>query len=299
MKKLKPCDILEILDDRLAGKSAYKIAKRHRITARWVRHLAAEFMRTGRVPQSLPSGRKPIPITAKEVQIISDAFEVYQLGAVRLGSCLGEFMDVRIPHNRIHRIMRKPKLAKRSYKKAHRRKWVRFERYKSNSLWHTDWTKIGNKWLIVFLDDASRFILGWGPFDHATTENSILVLERAIAAYGAPKAMLTGHDAQFCSNQNVKIKKPEPNSFQKFLKGKKIKHIFARVNHPQTNGKCERVFGTIKRKIKAFGSLEELIHWYNSVRPHMSLLRGLETPALAYVRKMQSKKKISVEMVVR
>ncbi|MFH1095358.1 MAG: integrase core domain-containing protein, partial [Candidatus Micrarchaeota archaeon] len=68
---------------------------------------------------------------------------------------------------------------------------------------------------------------------------------------------------------------------------------------PQTNGKVERLFGTIKQKRKEFPSLEAQFHWYNQVRPHMSLKDELETPAEAYVRKMRSQKKIAVEVVVR
>jgi len=90
-----------------------------------------------------------------------------------------------------------------------------------------------------------------------------------------------------------------PSEFQQFLKRHRIQHILGRINHPQTNGKLERVFGTVKSKIKEFPGLDELIHWYNNVRPHMSLKDGLETPAQAFVRKMKSKKKVSVEMVIR
>ena len=54
------------------------------------------------------------------------------------------------------------------------------------SLWHTDWYLIENddrwsgKWLIAYLDDASRFIVGYGIFDEATTENAISVLDDRI-----------------------------------------------------------------------------------------------------------------------
>jgi putative transposase len=300
MKKLKPWQIIDIVSKRLLGKSAYNLAKKHKITPRWVRYLTTKYMQTGQMPHHLPCGRPAKPITTEELQIISNAYNKYGLKAVRLEDCLSEFMDIDISHNRIHKILRKLKISKRSYKKSHRRKWIRYERYKSNSLWHADWTKIGKNYLIVFIDDASRFIVGWGIFAHATTENSILVLERAIATYGNPKAILTGHDTQFCSNKNSRIKTPDPNRFQIFLKKNKIKHIFARVNHPQTNGKCERVFGTIKAKIKEkFDTLEGIFHWYNNVRPHMSLKDGLQTPSEAYVQKMRNKKKIAVDMVIR
>ena len=46
----------------------------------------------------------------------------------------------------------------------------KYERRHSMSLWHTDWYLIEDdrwrsKWLIAYLDDASRFIVGYGIFD--------------------------------------------------------------------------------------------------------------------------------------
>ncbi len=298
MKTLKPWQVTEILHRRNWGWSACKLGKKYGVSARHIRRTVKRFNLTGPPAKIGPCGRRPKPITAKEIRAVSEAYDCYQLGAVRLRDIMAK-MEVNISKRRIHQILRTLKLAKRSYKKSKRRKWVRFERYKSNSLWHTDWTKIGNQWLIAYIDDASRFVTGWGLFQHANTANSVLVLERAIAEYGSPKAMLTGHDVQFCSVQMKTSKKSEPNDFQKYLKANNIRHILGRVNHPQTNGKVERLFGTIKQKRKAFPSLEAQFHWYNQVRPHMSLKDGLETPAEAYVRKMDKKKKMAVEMVVR
>lgn len=297
MKTLEPWQVTEIIHRRNWGWSAYKLGKKYGVSARHIRRTLSRF-RAGPPAQIGPCGRRPKPITAKEIRAVSEAYDRYHVGAVRLRDIMAK-MEVDISKRRIHQILRTLKLAKRSYKKSKRRSWVRFERYNSNSLWHTDWTQIGRMHLIAYIDDASRFVTGWGLFQHATTANSLLVLERAIAAYGAPKAMLTGHDIQFCTSQKRGHKPPAPSEFQDYLKAHGIKHILGRVNHPQTNGKVERLFGTIKGKRKEFPSLEAQFHWYNQVRPHMSLKEGLETPAEAYVRKMRVKKKMSVEMVVR
>jgi transposase InsO family protein len=66
-----------------------------------------------------------------------------------------------------------------------------------------------------------------------------------------------------------------------------IRQVLSRVMHPQTNGKVERFFRTVKDKLSEFESLEGLMEWYNEVRPHMSLnLDVIETPHQAFVRKM-------------
>lgn len=82
--------------------------------------------------------------------------------------------------------------------------------------------------------------------------------------------------------------------------GISVEHIKSRIKHPQTGGKIERAIGTIKSKLRArwpdgemqFDSLEEIIIWYNTDRPHMSLkLEEGETPMMAFVRKLRPKER--------
>jgi putative transposase len=77
------------------------------------------------------------------------------------------------------------KLASNDTNKQRRRKWIKYERKRSMSLWHTDWYQIKDdgwkgKWLLAYLDDASRFVLGYGVFDESTTHNAISVLDDII-----------------------------------------------------------------------------------------------------------------------
>ena len=69
-----------------------------------------------------------------------------------------------------------------------------------------------------------------------------------------------------------------------------IRHILARVNHTQTNGKLERFHGEIQRKLNRFEDIHRFVAWWNHIRPHMSLDWGnLEMPAGAFIRKMPPK----------
>ncbi len=43
------------------------------------------------------------------------------------------------------------------------------------------------------------------------------------------------------------------------------------MKHPQTNGKIERFFGEVERRIRKFGSIDKIVHWHNVIKPHMSL----------------------------
>ncbi len=47
--------------------------------------------------------------------------------------------------------------------KKKQRKYIKYEREYSNSLWHIDWTEYNKKEkLIIIEDNASRFIVGLG-----------------------------------------------------------------------------------------------------------------------------------------
>jgi putative transposase len=136
------------------------------------------------------------------------------------------------------------------------------------------------------LDDASRLITGYGVFNVATSENAIKVLKEAMGNYGKPESILTDRGTHFYASAGEK-KAKGVSRFEKFLAENGIKHIVGRVNHPQTNGKIERFYGTLEAKIKYFDTIDEFIERYNNKRPHMGLnLDELEIPYQAFLRKL-------------
>lgn len=143
-------------------------------------------------------------------------------------------------------------------KKRKQRKWVRYERDHSISLQQGDWKEFdmdeSTKWVIVFIDDSSRSILCYGVFEAPTTENIIAVLTRGFREYGIPREILPDHGTPFVSAWDRKHAK---HTFKAFLDQHEIKHIVARVKHPQTHGKIERFFGEVERRIGKFGSIDK------------------------------------------
>ena len=58
---------------------------------------------------------------------------------------------------------------------------------------------IGSKglWLIVYKDDSSRFIVGYGVYPTPTSKYSVDVLMKAINMYGKPEEILSDHGTTF------------------------------------------------------------------------------------------------------
>lgn len=266
--------------------SVCRIAKIQKITPQWARELHRKYVKTGSFPFPRPSGRKPRPIEEEERTAVLEMWKKHPVCALTLEKLLSQKYPM--SHNRIHRILKEEGLAKPEPKKQKRRKWVRYERKHSNSLWHCDWFEEKGEQVILFEDDASRLLTGFSTFSNATAVNARATLEQAIAKYGCPKQLITDHGTQFTSIPRETCDNPQPSEFQKFLSEKGVKHIKARVKHPQSNGKVERLFATLRRLKEHFGSWNGAVEYYNFKRPHMSLENGkLRTPYEAFIDKMR------------
>jgi putative transposase len=123
-------------------------------------------------------------------------------------------------------------------------------------------------------------------FKEATSKHTVEVLHQAIGSYGKPAAILTDRGSQFYASES-EYKEKGITAFEDYVMKNDIRHILARVSHPQTNGKLERFYGEVERKLHLFKNVDELIGWWNNIKPHMSLnFDELETPYKAYLRKM-------------
>ena len=302
MYKLNDKKIRWIINAKKQGRlTNNEIARVQGVSVRRVQQLWRAYKMTGKYPTLKKSGRPRRGVTFEELCIIFEAYGKYKQGAQALEKIIAKKYNRNIPHNLIHKILKENGLAKEEKKKKLKRTWVRYERKYSMELWHTDWKYIRDmgKWIIAYLDDASRFITAYGLFDSPTTENSIAVLKKGIEKYGTPREILTDRGPQFYANAGTRKAKGECE-FEKFLRENGIRHIVARVNHPQTNGKIEIFYSNvITRKLREFNSVDEAITWYNEIRPHMSLgdtiivnskgereLMELETPSEAFRRKL-------------
>jgi putative transposase len=299
MRKLTQGKVAWIIDAVERGRlPIHRIAKRAGVTPRWVREL---WRRSGCgkvVPELKASGRPRKGITEEERAFLLECERQFRLHPRALERKIMQVHGRRVPHNRIWAVFKEAGLVTDVPSLHRKRSWVRFERRHSNSLWQMDYSVLRpGRWLLVILDDASRLIAGYAETDSPTAELAWETFLKAGERYGFPRQVLTDHGTQFTKEQY-----DAEGYFDGKLRGLRkergvhVQHIHSRVKHPQTGGKVERVFGTIKSKLRAewpdgtkqFRDLDEVMQWYNDVKPHESLdFEHAETPAQAFVRKLR------------
>ena len=272
MRKLNNKDIFRIVKQWLKKKPVNKIAEFFQVTRQRIYQIIKKFRETGKIPFLRTPGREPKEIPKETEELILKAHKEFNLGPVNLERKIEQIYSIHIPHNTIYKILLKNGLVEENMKKKKQRKWVRYEREHSMSLWQGDWKQVtinGEvKQIIAFMDDASRLITCYGVFDEATTDNTIKVLKKGFSEYGKPNEILTDHGIQFVPSKN---REKADHRFKDFLEENGIKHIVARIKHPQTNGKIERFFGEVERRLEKFESVDAVVRWQNEIKPHRSL----------------------------
>ncbi len=296
---LEQSQIEWIIKTKIEGKrSNEEIARVQEVSVRRVQQLYAQYKRTGgTIPVLKEPGRPRSETSEYERRTILDAFHRWRACACYLEKMLSA-RGIYISHRKIHRVLREEGLALDEPHKRGRRKWIRYEREHSNSLWHADWHQIDDprwkdRWLICYEDDASRFIPGHGVYPTLTSPYSVEVLDRAIKRYGKPRSVLSDHGSTFYAVESVAREKGL-TEFEKYLLKNKITFITGRVDHPQTNGKLEKFFDIFEKKVKFFSSIDEFFDWYNCDRPHGAFdLSKLETPVQMFYKKMEDRESIT------
>jgi len=156
----------------------------------------------------------------------------------------------------------------------------RFESTQPNALWQTDlFTFLLRRQrqrvhLVAYLDDFSRFVVGFGL--HASASGALVreVLEQAIRNFGAPETVLTDNGAQYHTWRGK-------SAFARLCERRGIGQIVASPRRPQTLGKIERFWGTLWRELvegAVFRDLDEartriahFVGFYNFQRTHQGI----------------------------
>jgi transposase InsO family protein len=162
----------------------------------------------------------------------------------------------------------------------HPQRETRFERATPNSLWQTDLftfiLKRQNRrvYLVAFMDDHSRFIVGYGLHASQSSALVIEVLRASLSAYNVPQEILTDNGSQYVTWRGT-------SAFSRECEKRGIKQIVASPRRPQTLGKIERFWGTLWRECvesavfidlgDARQRIGHFIDHYNFSRPHQGI----------------------------
>lgn len=141
--------------------------------------------------------------------------------------------------------------------------------------WHTDiaYIKIQGVFyfLIMMLDGYSRFVLDWELMPDMLGSSVESFVQRVKEKYPHAKPrLINDNGSQFISLD-----------FKRLLEKLEIQQVFTRRNHPQTNGKIERLNGTVKSEAirpnapqsyqEAWEILNNYAYEYNYQRLHAGI----------------------------
>ena len=156
----------------------------------------------------------------------------------------------------------------------------RFERARPNQLWQTDLFTFVLKrqncrvYLVAFMDDHSRFVVGYGLHASQSTALVLEVLRAALAGHGTPEEVLTDNGSQYVTWRGK-------SAFTRELEKRGIHQVVASPRRPQTLGKIERFWGSLWRECLEAAVFLDLgdarrriglfIDHYNFQRPHQGI----------------------------
>jgi transposase InsO family protein len=240
----------------------------------------------GRPRGSGTGSRLPGPVQAA---ITETKARFPDFGLRRLRDYLGRFLHLRVSEGAVARVVRRmdlPPAAPPPRRKRRSEEPRRFERSLPGELWQSDITSylLGRHhrrvYLTVFLDDHSRYVVAWNLQLHQRQELVTDCLLAGIERFGKPREVLTDQGRQYFAWRGK-------SDFQKLLIKEGIRHVVARAHHPETVGKCERLWKTVADELidrahpeDLEETRERLAHYfrhYNHFRPHQGL--GGMTPA--------------------
>ncbi len=180
-----------------------------------------------------------------------------------------------ISYNSAYQIMKEQKLVTPSDAKSDQKKWLRYERKYSNTIWHVDWHTVKDPRLrglnpVTFLGDSSRCIMAAQTFAWTTSENVVITPCNIIDRFGTPAHILSENGRCFNggrSKKNMPRRTWRPTPFEAELLDCKIRPINSGPYHLETNGNLEQLHGSMEAEIGHYESMNAHIKYYDKRRP--------------------------------
>lgn len=277
---------LEIVQTRQQGLSLADVAKMYGASQYSIRRWAQAYERNGLTGlESAPTGR-PRKLSQKveaAEQLVKDVVKAEpEAGIGKIQGALYRQGFLQMARETVRNLLRRNGVGPQEVKQRRRNKPIRvksFERACPNDLWQTDIMTFMLKgqyrvYMIGFMDDNSRFLVGWGLYRFQKGENVMEVFRAAIEKRGMPKEVLSDNGRQYHSWRGT-------SKFTSMLTKLGIRHIRSRPYHPQTCGKIESFWRNLNQECltkvplatfeEAQTKIGEYVEYYNFKRPHQGI----------------------------
>lgn len=280
------------------GRTMSEVARQYGVSKVWVHKLVRRYHQGGwdalqprsRRPHTTPT-RTDAATTARIIELREHLLaQGLDAGAVTIRTHLLREHPTAPAASTIWRVLSRAGLVTPQPAKRPRSSYLRFEADLPNECWQADFTH----WrladgtdtnILLILDDHSRLLISATAHRIVTTATVLTAFRAACHTHGTPASTLTDNGFVFTTRH-----RHGPNAFETELDTLGITQKNGHPNHPQTQGKVERLNQTLKRWLahhprahdtnQLQAQLDDFTHTYNHERPHRSL--DGRTPHQAY-----------------
>lgn len=272
-------------------------ARKYGVSPAWVSTLVARYNAEGEgafAPRSKrPRGNKRATPPPVEDRIVELRKELRELGADAGAETIRYHLEgegLAAPSvSTIQRILTRRGFVTPAPKKRPKSSFIRFAAELPNECWQTDmthWQLVDGTGveILTFLDDHSRLVLAARAFRTVKMDDVRRTFARCCQVFGAPASLLSDNGAIYNADS-----RGGRSGFQSDLIAAGVLYKHSRPYHPQTCGKVERWHRTLKgfldkRPAATLAELQrvldEVVRYYNEVRPHREV--GRRPPEVAY-----------------
>jgi transposase InsO family protein len=284
------------------GRSQGEVARAYGVSQGWVCRLVARYRAEGEAafePRSRRPRSSPGAISDTTVELIVRlrkelAGQGLDAGPHTICWHLRHHHQVSVSAATVSRYLTRNGLVTPEPKKRPRSSYLRFAAEQPNECWQSDFTHYrltrldgspgADAEIVCWLDDHSRHVLRLTCHQRVTGPIVLAAFRAACQQYGLPASTLTDngtvYTARFVGGRN---------GLEHELRRLGVRQKNGKPNHPQTQGKIERFWQTLKKWLAAQPAdlpqlqalLDEFAGYYNTRRPHRSLPHR-QTPATAY-----------------
>ena len=279
-----------------------EVARSYGVARSWIYALLARYREEGEAAFEARSRRprtSPRAIGDAAVSLISDirkdlAGRGLDAGPQTIAWHLEHHHGLRVSPATISRYLARAGLVTPEPRKRPRSSYLRFAAELPNECWQSDFTHYPlaggmDTEILAWLDDHSRYLLRITAHRHVSGPTVVAQFRAGVAEHGIPASTLTDNGLVFTTRFSGG--RGGRNGFETDLRRLGVKQKNSRPAHPQTQGKIERFWQTLKTWLTAqhqpatltqlHALLDTFTTIYNHQRPHRALPHRA-TPATAY-----------------